>query len=116
MEIIKKGSYGPHRFLVTKDFRYGGKTVQVDEEIEIGEPDAGQLVAARKVMPIFPEPVIECIAVKSFHLPGLKQKFEAKPGEKILIKRGDLLPLLLSGLCIPKDKEIWRPLGRTLKK
>lgn len=116
MEILKKRSAGPHKFRVLKSFLYGGKNILKDEVIQLEEPDAGELVAVKKVFPIFPDGPVECVALKTFILPGLKEKFEAKPGEKILIKNGDLLPLLLLGVCIPSDDSVWRPLKRRLKK
>jgi hypothetical protein len=114
MEIIKKGKE-PQKFLAIKGFKFAGKEILINSEISLQEPEASLLVGSKKIIPVWPQASIECIVLKTFILPGRKEKFEAKHGERVLIKADDLLPLLLDGSCIPSDDGLWRPLNRKIK-
>jgi hypothetical protein len=114
MEIISKKNR-KFRFRVLRPFHFDGRTVKRDEELEISEPEASGLVNIRKVAPIFPD-VIECQALRGFEVPGRTEKFKCTKGERVLLKSGQAINLMVQHLCIPVDDDIWRPAGRQIKR
>lgn len=115
MEIIKKQT-GRFKFRVLKPFSLGGGLrKETNEEIELEQSEADDLVYGRKVEPVDINDGDVYIALTPFSLPGAKEKFTCKSGEKIALRREDALSLLLSGAVIPVNASRWRPLAKKIK-
>ena len=114
MEIIRQDG-DSFEFIVLRSFHWKGRPVAPTERREIERQEAfgaeiAGLVNSKRIKPVYPAEV-ECVALKTFSMPGNSKKFECKQGERILIRGEDLLPLILGHLCLPADPAIWRPLA-----
>lgn len=113
MEIIKKARIAI-KFKVVRPFRWVGRIVAKDEEIDIPESNQTHLVVSRRVVPCDIPEVGTYIAIKAFQLPGAVEKYEAKGLDLVSLKAEDALALMLQGVVIPKDENRWRPNNRRL--
>lgn len=115
MEIIKRFRLGEVEFLVIKSFLRQGEPTKIGDRIALKDPTASREFQRGRVEPLDVPPVGVYIAISGFVLPGAKEKFECKPGERVEIRKDDAIGLLREAKIVPEKDEQWRPWNRKLK-
>jgi hypothetical protein len=114
MKIIKRSSKSSQSFKVIRNnFVWGGSSPDIDQELTfIGADQMSEalgLVQRGCIIPTDMPPLSDYICLRSFELPGSKQKYSAKPNEVVELRSEDALRLMLQGVVIPRDQSRWSP-------
>jgi len=107
VEILKTKS--KFLFTVVRSFHWGGYVTQPGMEIEIENSLAVELIKAGKLLPPPAPETGEYYCLTELVLPGREVKFKAKARESVILRRDQVLPLLLARQIIPADPDQWRP-------